>query len=350
MEDKENNKPYDVYLLIDTNIFFDNYFLRGNKFLALKNMIRKTNSKILMPTIVIDEVKKKYKETLDRQQDRIDEINKKYPDMLTQNKTTKELMAEYDKLWNKQLKGSIVIDSSKVSMKSLIERSLSKRHPFTETGKGFRDALIWESILLFLNNTSRNKNPLVVITDNKTDFGDGCLFDDLQQELLGRNSYCYKDLGTFLNEHESRISFITDELIVDYIELNPQEIEYVASTIEDIDLFERFCENAHANTLISSFHAKQKPSPTGDWILESYYIYREDKNNYYVEIELSVEVAYVIGYARKLAAFDEDGLPDPHYMPEEDVEFEYFSGVISCEIDKKTHEIRPTQTDSNKLL
>lgn len=336
-----NIKPYDVYMLIDTNIFFDNFFLEGNKFLALENMTKKTKSTVIMPSIIIDEVKKKYKENLLRQQISIDEINKKCPGMITQNKTVEELVKEYDKFWKAQYRSIDLIDSSKVNLQNLMERSLAERHPFAKESRGFRDALIWESVLYYLNNRARHDNkPLVVITRNKKDFGDGRLFDDLHNELGDRDSYCYSDLGLFLSEHNDRISFINDEYIKRYIEEN-KEAEIFVENIEKSELLEGFYGSVNYSLDLKDLTIEHGPEPTGYWEIEYYYIRKEDKNDYYVEIGLSVEAEYTIGYNRETANRYGEEYSEPGYWHESENITNSFPTDVSCKVNKKTHEAEP---------
>lgn len=337
----ENTKPYDVYILIDTNIFFDNYFLKGNKFLALENMIKKTGSKIIMPSIIIGEVKKKYKEFLTDQQEKIDRIGRLCPEMITQNKTVDELVKEYDKFWTDYVKKVELVDSNKVDLRNLIERSLAEQHPFKKESNGFRDAVIWESTLFYLNNKAKqNKHPLVVVTTNKKDFGDGCLFDDLSAELLGRDSYCYSDLGSFLKEHSDRISFITDEYIQEYLEANTADFDYIVEGIEESELIERFRENNWSTSGMGDFSVSDKPVPTGYWEIDSYYIYNEDKENYYIEVELSVEVEYSVRYSKEVFHYYRgQEYPEPDYNYDIEPASGFFFSVMTYKINKETREI-----------
>ena len=69
----------------------------------------------------------------------------------------------------------------------LVKRRLDKRKPFDSTGKaGYRDSLIWNSILELLHIDS---NSLAFVTHNTSDFGDGDdgLHPDLIEDLVTKS-------------------------------------------------------------------------------------------------------------------------------------------------------------------
>src|SRR5690606_30803250 len=78
-----------------------------------------------------------------------------------------------------------------VLMSSLVNRALARRRPFdAKGGVGFRDALIWESIIGCL--MSDKPSEVVFITRNKRDFGEHGkltehLADDLENLGVGRS-------------------------------------------------------------------------------------------------------------------------------------------------------------------
>jgi hypothetical protein len=66
----------------------------------------------------------------------------------------------------------------------LVGRDLARRKPFSQTGKGYRDALIWEGVL----ELAAAGHDIAIITTNKDDFAekDFTLHHDLQKDLEGR--------------------------------------------------------------------------------------------------------------------------------------------------------------------
>lgn len=67
----------------------------------------------------------------------------------------------------------------------LVLRDLTRRRPFRETGKGYRDALIWETVLRHVVE----KDVKTILITNDMDFGEGkpaTLHADLKRNLLGQ--------------------------------------------------------------------------------------------------------------------------------------------------------------------
>ncbi|MCH8560292.1 PIN domain-containing protein [Nesterenkonia sp. DZ6] len=87
------------------------------------------------------------------------------------------------------LKESVEIATySKLSIEDLLSRDLEGRKPFSESGRGFRDALIWESIRTYCSTSGHASGPAIFVTANHTDFCEeqgGPLHSELRSELKG---------------------------------------------------------------------------------------------------------------------------------------------------------------------
>lgn len=66
-----------MYLLIDTNIFFDNWFLNSPQFKLLGNFCNNTGIKVLLPQIVLQEVENKYKISVQHLETQAAELSRK---------------------------------------------------------------------------------------------------------------------------------------------------------------------------------------------------------------------------------------------------------------------------------
>ncbi|MFB8191366.1 PIN domain-containing protein [Microbacterium sp. NPDC055988] len=79
-----------------------------------------------------------------------------------------------------------IIPPPQVSVVDLMHKDLDVRKPFVRTGKGFRDALTWETIKQLCSGLADPANLVVFVTDNHTDFcikENGPLHPDLRAEL-----------------------------------------------------------------------------------------------------------------------------------------------------------------------
>jgi PIN domain len=98
-----------------------------------------------------------------------------------------------------------ILPLPQVSHEELVARDLSSRKPFSTTGKGYRDALIWASIVELCRGLTE-ADTLIFVTDNKTDF---CDADEptIAQELLtdlptGLRVLRYANLKAMLSQYE----------------------------------------------------------------------------------------------------------------------------------------------------
>ena len=81
-------------------------------------------------------------------------------------------VAEYPSRLRQRLQdaNALVFPLPKVSHETLIKRDLGREQPFDSSGKGYRDALIWESLLEHLRSLHEPREVLFVSNDT-TDFG-----------------------------------------------------------------------------------------------------------------------------------------------------------------------------------
>jgi PIN domain len=133
------------------------------------------------------------------------DLDPKFQEDLVQ-KLTQEA-AEYEKVLNAKLAVAQVsiLPFPQVSHDDLVERDLSGRKPFSPTGKGYRDALIWESIVKLCSRLT-DADTLIFVTNNSTDFCHGAE-STVAPELLadlptGLRVLRYPDLKSMLGQYE----------------------------------------------------------------------------------------------------------------------------------------------------
>ena len=101
-------------------------------------------------------------------------------------------------------KGVEVAPCPSVSVNDLLERDLAERKPFASSGKGFRDALIWESVKAVIARLSP-PTPVILVTNNADDFcvsrKDYTLHPDLQAEIAKLEHFEVVPLLRTLMEH-----------------------------------------------------------------------------------------------------------------------------------------------------
>lgn len=143
-------------VVLDTNIIFSDFHLKGAK---IKNLCESTKSiggVVYIPELVIDESINKYKEQLQLGNSKIDkgisDLKRLIGKTVFENPITDKYIIdevdEYQKGFRKQIKnlGIKIIPYPTIKHQELVKRDLARKKPFQESGKGYRDALIWESV------------------------------------------------------------------------------------------------------------------------------------------------------------------------------------------------------------
>jgi hypothetical protein len=73
-----------------------------------------------------------------------------------------------------------------VAVEKLLDKDLGVKKPFNREGKGFRDALIWETIRALCDDLEESAGPVIFVTNNHADFCEkkgGRLHPDLREDL-----------------------------------------------------------------------------------------------------------------------------------------------------------------------
>lgn len=168
-------------IVLDSNIIIADYHLSSPLMRILTAFLQRTNSTLLLPKIVIEEVTNKYREHL------TDVINKftqsakrlQYLDASFNDEKKQEYIENLSEdiaikveVYSKQLESRLnlleadYIDYPSVMHESVARRAIEKRKPFTSSGKGYRDTIIWESIL----EEAKSVGKIVFITRNIKDY------------------------------------------------------------------------------------------------------------------------------------------------------------------------------------
>lgn len=134
---------------------------------------------------------------------------------------------DYTKIIHGQIKklGIKTIPYPTVAHNDLVKRDLARKRPFQESGKGYRDALIWASVINICEKPSDifNEPKLIFINKNHKDFckPDFSLHPDLKEDLVNNginenHIRVVEDIDIFLNNYikpkQKILEDILDEL------------------------------------------------------------------------------------------------------------------------------------------
>lgn len=202
-----------MWIVIDTNIFFDNFRLKKSLDLLFRD-IENVNFSLRIPEVVVRETLNIYKEQRQSNSDRllssVSWLKTQTSLQVTVDINNDALEADFEEyshyFRNKINAFGEIVPLPSVTHQGLIDRALQRKKPFKfkkdEEAGGFRDVLIWETIL---DLTSRDDyEQIAFITNNKTDFADGNnlhphLVNDLVNKGIAPNTIIiFTDLEGFI--------------------------------------------------------------------------------------------------------------------------------------------------------
>jgi len=200
-----------VYIFIDTNVFYNNWFLKTANFEFLFHFINNTGSRLLISTIVCDEVNNINKRELLEIIDNIKTQLKKAAKLNNMNDNFDANLLQHDYSFKNILLARTTnvdfIDYNTIPHADVVHRALNRVRPFQEGEKGYRDTLIWLSLLKYLKDNGIT-GEVAFISNNKSDFFTaigGCLTfhqhlqKDIQDSELLSEIKTYDSLFRFVD-------------------------------------------------------------------------------------------------------------------------------------------------------
>jgi hypothetical protein len=194
-------------IILDSTAIRHDYFLSSPDARLLELYVGRTHSSLVVPHVVIDEAVNLYREDLLELRGK---FVSKYRQLLTmRSREVPDVDPDEEcKAYKKQLLSDIqgkfrgvLLPYPDISHEQLVRRDLDRRKPFGSTGKGYRDALIWISIMTYLSTKS---DTACLISNNTKDFWNSegnALHGDLAEELLAAKSKqalrIFKDVAEF---------------------------------------------------------------------------------------------------------------------------------------------------------
>lgn len=200
--------------VIDTNFIHLDYFLRGTFITALARSASKLNHAVYMPQVVFDELCKQYYEEIDKLESSFNSVQKGLYKLTPAKYQSSDFdfqkqKTDYEQILTQRCQdlGIWILDYPDVSHRDMVKRELSKRKPFKDSIKGYRDALIWETVLKAGKGLRKN-DTLVLLTNNTDDFAKPKdkanlhpdLLDDCKEKSIPNNKIqLISDFKPFIN-------------------------------------------------------------------------------------------------------------------------------------------------------
>ncbi len=188
-----------MFIILDSCILFSDFHLRGAEIESLCKSIGQISGKIYIPEVVIREVINQYREKINAYRDEIGTALKGFARLTTHpilnNPITEENVKQEAECFAALFRQRIqklnieVLPIPSISHEEMIARDLARKKPFTPAGKGYRDSLIWESILELCGHTKDRlqKSSIIFVTKNHKDFcadKESSLHPDLKSDLI----------------------------------------------------------------------------------------------------------------------------------------------------------------------
>ena len=182
-------------IVLDTTETFGDVRLEGPDFAFLRSYVSRHPVSLVIPQIVVEETINHFREQLEeaigKAKSSLRGVGRLAPHLVGKSEIDCDLdreVASFREHLRKHFTYPLVKQPAYegISLSSLVGRALARRKPFDLKGAaGFRDALVWESLLTCIENEKPTE--VVLITRNKRDFGEhGQLADDLAADLAAR--------------------------------------------------------------------------------------------------------------------------------------------------------------------
>lgn len=187
-------------IILDSNIIHKDYHLTGTRIITLSESVTKLGYEVMIPEVVVDEIESQYrselietysnfKTSIKRLQSLVD--FRAY-DQVDLDEILEEKMSSFYNEYVARLKqlGIRILPYPKTSHKHLVSKELWRKKPFKDSKKGYRDALIWETVIDELKTFYGlfPESQIVFLTQNTRDFSDNdALHGDLVCELIENN-------------------------------------------------------------------------------------------------------------------------------------------------------------------
>lgn len=166
------------HIIIDTNVIHLDFKLNKARIVTLCNTSTILGHEIFIPEVVIDEIVKQYDEKAEEYINSFNKALKKLSELSTSPITqtpidAKGFISNYRNELNNRIKqlGIGIIPYPNTGHKIMVARELGKKKPFKDSTKGYRDALIWDSVMEHTQKYSSNCG-IIFLTANTKDFAD----------------------------------------------------------------------------------------------------------------------------------------------------------------------------------
>ena len=322
-------------IILDSNIFRSDLQLRSSEYEVILDYLKKTDSSIVLPQIILDEIKGLYARTLSERHAKLNSHIQNFNLIVTDSsKHIEKPVIDFDdetQKYEKYLIDKLKVKSSKIiplnneHLPDIVKRATSRLKPCGDDGQGFRDSIIWLTLKDYCKKC--HEKQVIFISNNDSDFGSGSrneLHPTLKAECDNDSikvNY-FNTIKDFIDNHSTKIDFITYEWLID---------KFDDSWLEDIILDE--LNGKQSSWVVSRYSGKTGNSCTGFFKAKRVYPDSQDDLSIYemidnklivgvvfgceVEIEFEIyqeEYSTHYGYSTTITTFDTEQIPCTAYV------------------------------------
>ncbi|MED8728032.1 PIN domain-containing protein [Escherichia marmotae] len=185
-------------ILIDTNIFYNSYYIKSANLRLILNYINNEGHVLLLSDIVLKEVEKHFQNKYKEAEKNLVSALKIYNNFLPLGDEvsldghiiSKDLFNPRDYSFLSQIykyvdeKKVIKIESDKVPHHLICEKAFNVKKPFKENGSGYKDCLIWLSFLNYLVENKIEDEEVAFVSNNVCDFSETKKRNVLHKDLI----------------------------------------------------------------------------------------------------------------------------------------------------------------------
>ena len=240
-------------IILDTNVIHRDYTLTGSAVLKLSDAAQKLGYEVYIPEIVVDEIFRQYRTELESAYDKytkgaslLSGLGLKEIKLATGEDYLSKTLEEKKKRYEKRLKdlGIELLPYPKTKHEVLVTKELEGKKPFASSKKGYRDSLIWETVMeqLIPVKDLWGETQVLFLSANTLDFADAG--KNLHPDLIKE----FTEQGFTENAVELVCDF--DKFFTETINAELEELEKTAQTLLLKRKFNRINLNEELNTLL----------------------------------------------------------------------------------------------------
>ncbi|MGV8921385.1 MAG: PIN domain-containing protein [Pseudomonas sp.] len=218
-----------MHVFLDTNFFHNDWHLKSSSTRLLFHYLNNEAYPLLLSTLVVEETENLHRRTAQEAHltfhKRAHVLNGLFPDFKLPASTL-DNFSEYKlkPLLAKKIDHLLSVEYENIPQSTVVKRAIAARRPFKDNEKGYRDTLIWLSLLSYLKEHAI-EGEVAFISTNTTDFMapdkkdfHPDLLEDIRREGLPCELLYFDSLASFLQDRvDSEAHLIDESKVIDLV-------------------------------------------------------------------------------------------------------------------------------------